>query len=81
VVGGPESDDPSVQPSALEATLGASQIMQSAIMEAMLRAAGPKVRVIRPDVARFASLDFFAAKRIIQAAESVRDEVTALITS
>jgi NTE family protein len=81
VVGGPGSEDPMHQPTALEATLGASQIMQAAIVEAKLGMAGPKVRVVRPDVARFAALDFFAARRILQAAEPIRSEVQALITT
>ncbi len=79
VVGGPQSSDPSLQPSAIEATLGASQILQSAIVEAKLAAAGPRIHVVRPAVGGFAALDFFAARRILQAAEPIRSEVSALI--
>jgi NTE family protein len=79
VVGGPESADATLQPSAIEAALGASQILQSAIVEAKLAAAGPRVKLVRPEVARFASLDFFAVRRILHAAEPVRAEVAALI--
>ncbi len=79
VVGGPDGQDATVFPSALEATLGASQILQAAIVEAKLGMAGPKVRVVRPQISRFASLDFFAARQVLQAAEPIRSEVLQLI--
>jgi NTE family protein len=79
VVGGPQAEDATVQPSAIDVTLGASQILQSAIVEAKLENAGPRVKVVRPAVGGFAALDFFAAKRILQAAEPIRAEVSALI--
>jgi NTE family protein len=79
VVGGPHGEDATVQPSAIDVTLGASQILQSAIVEAKLAHAGPRVKVVRPAVGGFAALDFFAAKRILQAAEPVRAEVSLLI--
>jgi NTE family protein len=79
VVGGPESDDASTQPSVLEATLGASQIMQMAITEAKLANASAKVHLMQPKVAGFSALDFFAVKRILVAAEPMRAEIKALI--
>jgi NTE family protein len=79
VVGGPESDDASTQPSVLEATLGASQIMQMAIMEAKLANASAKVHLLQPKVAGFSALDFFAVKQILVAAEPMRAEIKALI--
>jgi NTE family protein len=79
VVGGPEAEDPTLQPSAIEAALGASQIMQATIVEAKLAFAGPRVRLVRPAVARFGALDFFAAKRILQAAEPIRAEVLSIL--
>jgi NTE family protein len=79
VVGGPQAEDATVQPSAIDVTLGASQILQSAIVEAKLENAGPRIKVVRPAVGAFAALDFFAAKRILQAAEPIRAEVSALI--
>jgi NTE family protein len=79
VVGGPQGEDATVQPSAIEVTLGASQILQSAIVAAKLEGAGPRVKVVRPAVGGFAALDFFAAKRILQAAEPIKAEVAALI--
>jgi NTE family protein len=81
VVGGPESEDPLLQPSAIEATLGASQIMQATIVEAKLAAAGPRVRLVRPAVARFGALDFFAARHILQASEPIRAEVLSILTT
>ena len=63
----------------LKLSLGASQILQSAIVEAKLAAAGPRIHVVRPAVGGFAALDFFAARRILQAAEPIRAEVSALL--
>ncbi len=79
VVGGPESDDAMVQPSVLDATLGASQIMQMAITEAKLANASAKVHLVQPKVAGFSALDFFAVKMILVAAEPMRAEIKALI--
>lgn len=79
VVGGPQADDATLQPSAIEVTLGASQILQSTIVDAKLGNAGPHVKVLRPAVGGFAALDFFAAKRILQAAEPIRSDIAALI--
>jgi NTE family protein len=79
VVGFQAVENPMLMPSALEATLTAFQIMQSHIVEAKLATAGPRVRVIRPDVARYASLEFFSARRILQASDPIRAEVLALL--
>jgi NTE family protein len=79
VVGGPESDDALTQPSVLEATLGASQIMQMTITEAKLASASSKVHLLQPKVAGFSALDFFAIKKILVAAEPMRGEIKALI--
>ncbi len=80
VIGGPETLDASVQPSVLEATLGASQIMQSAILEAKILNASAKVHLVQPKVAGFSALDFFAVKKILQAAEPIRAEIAAAIS-
>jgi NTE family protein len=80
VVGGPESDDALIQPSVLDATLGASQIMQMAITEAKLANASAKVHLVQPKVSGFSALDFFAVKRILVAAEPMRAEIKTLIT-
>lgn len=79
VVGGPDGEDATVQPSVLEATLGASQIMQMTITDAKLANATTKVHLIRPKVAGFSALDFFALRKILLAAEPIRDEIKALI--
>jgi NTE family protein len=81
VAGGPESAEPNRQPSTLEATLGAAQIMQLAILEAKLRTTPHKVHVIRPRVAGFGALDFFAVKQILLAAEPIRAEIAGLIAA
>jgi NTE family protein len=79
VVGGPESADAALYPSVLDATLGASQIMQGKIIEAKLAAASAQVHLIRPRVAGFSALDFFAVRKILQAAEPIREEIAGLI--
>jgi NTE family protein len=81
VVGGPEAPDPTAQPSALEATLGAAQIMQASLAEARRARANGRVRLIRPKVAGFGALDFFAARRILQAAEPIRQEIREALAS
>jgi len=79
VVGGPESKDMLAYPSVLEATLGASQIMQKKITEAKLGMAGSKVHLVQPSVSGFSALDFFAVRKILLAAEPVRNEILALL--
>lgn len=79
VVGGRVAEDPGALPSALEVTLGASLIMQGAIVEARLALAPTRVQVVQPAIGGFYALDFFAAKRILEAAEPIREEITALL--
>ncbi|MFM9974578.1 MAG: patatin-like phospholipase family protein [Beijerinckiaceae bacterium] len=79
VVGGPESENAALYPSVLEATLGASQIMQMKIIEGKLEAAAAKVCLVRPRVSGFNALDFFAVRKILQAAEPIRSEIIDLI--
>jgi NTE family protein len=79
VVGGPESEDAKAYPSVLDATLGASQIMQKKITEAKLAFAGSRVHLVQPRTSGFSALDFFEIKKILQAAEPIRKEIQALI--
>ncbi len=79
LIGGTDTTDPLKMPTPLDATLGASLIMQIAIMEAKRATANAKVQIIKPDVAAFAVLDFFAVKKILASAEPIRDEITALL--
>jgi NTE family protein len=81
VIGGPDGADASVQPSVIEATLGAAQIMQAAIVAARHAGVNGRVRLIRPNVAGFGALDFFAARRILQAAEPIRREIQEALSS
>jgi NTE family protein len=81
VVGGPEAEDPTAQPSALEATLGAAQIMQASIAEARRARTNGRVQLVRPNVAGFGALDFFSARRILQAAEPIRQEIREALSS
>jgi NTE family protein len=79
VVGGPESENAAMQPTAFDATLGMSQIMQRAITDAKLANASAKVHLFRPKIGGFTALDFFAARRILHAAEPMRTEIAALL--
>jgi NTE family protein len=60
-------------PSSVEAWIGAAQITLHSIVEEKLRYAAPDI-LIRPDVTRFAVLDFFKIKDILAAAEPVKEE-------
>jgi NTE family protein len=79
VVGGPESDNPTSLPSVLEATLGASQIMQKKITEAKLATSNARVKLIQPQVGGFSAMDFFEIRKILQAAEPIRKEIQSAI--
>ena len=73
-------------PSPLEVTLGTSQIMQSAIFEgrllrARLQDPSLNVHVLRPAVESFNAMDFFAVRKILAAAEPLRQEISALIAA
>jgi NTE family protein len=81
VVGGPDSTDPTRQPSTIEAALGASQIMQLAITEAKLNQQDTrKVRVVRPRISGFSALDFFSVNAILKAAEPIRAEISQILS-
>lgn len=60
-------------PSSVEAWIGAAQITLHSIVEEKLRYAAPDI-LIRPDVTRFAVLDFFKIKPILEASEPVKEE-------
>ncbi len=60
-------------PSSIEAWVGAAQITLHSIVEEKLRYAAPDI-LIRPDVARFAVLDFFKIKEILEASEPAKEE-------
>jgi NTE family protein len=81
VVGGPESSDPTKQPSTIEAALGASQIMQLAITDAKLQRQDTRlVHLIRPRIAGFSALDFFSVGAILKAAEPIRAEIKQILS-
>jgi NTE family protein len=81
IVGSPDLPPSLRQPTPLEATLGASQILQFAVSVAKLKSAPGEVRVIEPAVNGFAALDFFAAKRVLLASEPIRDQIIELISA
>jgi NTE family protein len=58
----------------LAVMLGASQIMQAALIGWMLRAQPPH-QLLRPPVERFRLLDFFVASRILEAADAGKDAI------
>jgi NTE family protein len=61
-------------PEPIEAMLGASQILMNALVQRMLERRRPDL-VLRPDVGRFAGLDFFKASEILASAEPLKDEI------
>lgn len=79
VSGGVRTPGETRLPTPLEAMLGLSQVMQTALTEARIATAPPGVRVLRPPVQDFRLLDFFAAKQILAAAEPLRGQVLAII--
>lgn len=72
VTGGPP--DGKALPEAFEAALGATQIMQGAIVSLKLATRMPDI-LVRPPVERFRALDFFKARAILLAAEPAKDEL------
>jgi NTE family protein len=72
VTGGP-ANEAKAAPEAFEAMLGASQIMQGAIVAEKLKARAPDI-LVRPAVDGFRGLDFFRAKAILQAAEPAKEQ-------
>jgi len=86
VTGGPSPGAEQTVPTPMEAALGASQIMQAAILAERMRrgegAAEPyRLTLLRPPVARFNALDFFAARAILTEAEGLKAEVAAAIAA
>ena len=69
VAGGPA--ERKLPPEPMETMLGASLIMQGAIVAEKLKARAPDM-LVRPQVDGFRGLDFFKAKAILQAAEPAR---------
>lgn len=74
VVGWPEGDPERPASSSFDLLFGASQLMMQAIIDIKLKADGPAI-IIRPPVADIRVLDFLGARRIIEATESVKDDV------
>lgn len=66
-------------PGPVEAMLGMSLIMQSALTEARMAAAPRRIRLLRPPVEHFKILDYFAAKAIFAASEPLRDQVREIV--
>lgn len=62
------------KPNALEAILGTSQIMQNAIIREKLKRHTPDI-LIRPPVDDFRILEFYRIRKILTAAEPIKDEL------
>ncbi len=77
VTGGPTAK--AASPGPIEAMFGASQIMQSAIIATRLAGHSARIHVLRPAVDEFAALDFFAARRILTAAEPIKQQISLLL--
>jgi NTE family protein len=73
VTGGPGTEVRAA-PESFEAMLGASQIMQGAIVAEKLKARAPDV-LVRPAVDGFRGLDFFKTKAILLAAEPAKEQL------
>lgn len=73
VVGAPEGDGAHV-PNRLDSLFGASQLMMQATVALKLRIAPPHI-FLRPPVNRFRVLDFLKVNEVLEATESVRDEL------
>jgi NTE family protein len=65
---------------ALEVTLGASLIMQHQLTRLRLAGAGERVRLIEAPLPGVAALDFFGWRKILAAAEPLREAVAAILT-
>ena len=74
VVGWPEGDPDRPASSSFDLLFGASQLMMQAIIDTRLKAEGPAI-IIRPPIADVRVLDFLGARRIIEATESVKNDV------
>lgn len=71
VIGGP-GEEIHGQPTGFEIIFGALQLLQGAIVAEKLKTRRPEV-LIRPPVDAFRVLDFFVAKKILEASEPVKD--------
>lgn len=66
-------------PAPLEAMMGMSLILQSALTEARLASRPANAQVLRAAVQEFGILDFFRARQLLAAAEALRDQVKAAV--
>jgi NTE family protein len=72
VTGGPEPGA-APMPTPLEAMIGASQIMMSAVIRAKLTSGAPDI-FLQPPVSRYRVLDFLRARTILAETEPLREE-------
>ncbi len=74
VTGGPIATTPSSPPGPWDTLLGATQVMQHAIIEAKLTQVRPDI-LIRPNVDLFRALDFFQASVILRLSLPAKEEL------
>jgi len=72
VIGGP-GEEMNGQPSGFEIVFGALQLLQGAIVSEKLKVKRPEI-LIRPPIDSFRVLNFFAARKILEACEPIKDE-------
>lgn len=73
VTGGPQPDV-SGQPTGFEIMFGALQLLQGAIISEKLKQSQPDI-LIRPPIDNFRVLDFFAAGKVLEVSEPIKDEL------
>ncbi|MGL4490472.1 MAG: patatin-like phospholipase family protein [Rhizobiaceae bacterium] len=79
VVGSPDGD-PDKLPGTIDSLFGASQLMMQSMISMKLAKDHPAI-LLRPSVNRFKVLDFLKTQKILDATESVRDELRRAIES
>jgi NTE family protein len=73
VVGGPEGEIDRM-PNRIESLFGASQLMMQSIISEKLKSQAPHI-LLRPNVGRFAVMDFMKAGEVLEISAGVKDDV------
>jgi NTE family protein len=73
VVGGPEGEIDRM-PNRIESLFGASQLMMQSIISEKLKIEAPDI-FLRPNVGRFAVLDFMKAGEVLETSAGIKDDV------
>jgi NTE family protein len=73
VVGGPEGEIDRM-PNRIESLFGASQLMMQSIISEKLKSQAPDI-LLRPNVGRFAVMDFMKAGEVLEISAGIKDDV------